>query len=130
MKVVCVSGFFNPLHIGHIRMFNEARKMGDRLIVIVNSDLQVGIKGSKLFMNEDDRAEIISNLESVDKAVISIDTDGSVCKTLEWLSPKIFANGGDRKADNIPEDKICEDLGIKMIFGVGGDKIRNSSDFK
>lgn len=125
---VCISGYFNPLHIGHINYINEAKKLGDYLVVIVDNDLQVQLKGSKPCMSEIDRAIILSNLSSVDEVFISIDTDMSVCESLKKVKPNIFANGGDRFLDNIPEVEVCNDLGIEMIFNVGGGKIRSSSE--
>jgi D-beta-D-heptose 7-phosphate kinase/D-beta-D-heptose 1-phosphate adenosyltransferase len=125
---VAVSGYFNPLHVGHLRMLKEAKKLGDILVVIVNSDAQVKLKGSVPFMNEKDRMEIIGALKPVDKVILSIDKDKTVCKTLAKIKPDIFANGGDRATTrDIPEDKICRKLGIKMVFGVGGKKINSSS---
>lgn len=124
---VCVSGYFNPLHVGHLNYLNAAAKLG-WLVVIVNNDKQVKLKGSKPCMTAEDRAEIIRNLRSVNEVVVSIDDDKSVCKTLELVKPDIFANGGDRKSDNVPETDICRRLGIMMIYGVGGEKIRSSSE--
>jgi D-beta-D-heptose 7-phosphate kinase/D-beta-D-heptose 1-phosphate adenosyltransferase len=128
MKLICASGFFNPLHVGHIRYLQEAKKLGDKLIVIVNTDEQVKLKGSFPFMNEEDRLEIVKSLQCVDEAILAIDLDGSVCETLKFLKPNVFAKGGDRTRDNIPEVPVCEALGIEMIFGVGGGKIRASSE--
>jgi cytidyltransferase-like protein len=126
--IVCASGYFNPLHRGHISYLNEAKKLGDYLVVIVDNDFQVGLKGSKKFMDEQERCLIISNLKCVDEVRLSIDTDLSVCKSLELIKPDIFAKGGDRTIDNIPEKEICEKLGIKMVFGVGEDKVQSSSN--
>ncbi len=126
--IVAVSGYFNPVHIGHIRMFKRAKKIGDKLIVIVNNDNQVKLKGSVQFMNEKERMEIISALKLVDKVILSIDKDKTVCKTLKLIKPHIFANGGDRKLDNIPEVDICKAINCKMIFNIGrGGKIQSSS---
>ena len=108
-------------------MFRGAKKLGNKLIVIVNNDNQVKLKGSYPFMPLDERVEVIASLRDVDDVVISIDDDQSVCKTLQKLKPEIFANGGDRKKENIPEYQMCEDLGIKMVFNVGGGKIQSSS---
>jgi len=128
IKTVCVSGYFNPIHSGHISLFNEAKKLGDYLIVIINNDAQVKVKGSVPFMEVKERAEIIKNLRMVDRVFISIDKDKTVCKTLEKVKPDIFANGGDRKArKDIPETEVCDRLGIKMIFGVGVKKTQSSS---
>lgn len=132
-KIVVVSGYFNPVHKGHIRMFKQARALGDELIVIVNNDSQVRKKGSVEFMNENERKEIIESIRYIDKVIISVDRDSTVCKTLARISPvpHIFANGGDRRTINdIPESHICKARNIKMIFNVGGDKIQSSSWLK
>jgi len=127
--IVAVSGYFNPLHVGHLKMIEEAKRLGDLLVVIVNSDAQVKIKGSVPFMNNRDRMRIVKALKSVDKVVLSIDKDKTVCKTLAKIKPNIFANGGDRaSAKDIPETAVCEQLGIKMVFNVGGKKSDSSSD--
>jgi cytidyltransferase-like protein len=97
MKKVCISGYFDPLHVGHIEYINKAKKLGDYLVVIVNNNLQCKLKKGKFFMDENDRVEIVKNLKSVDEVFLSIDSDKTVCKSLEKLKPSIFANGGDRK---------------------------------
>lgn len=126
-KVVAVSGYFNPIHRGHIELFNEAKKLGDKLLVIVNNDKQVVLKGSTPFMDEEERCFIVGNCKAVDEVVLSIDNDKSICKTLEKVRPDIFANGGDRKSNNIPEYALCEELSIMMVFDVGGEKTQSSS---
>lgn len=132
-KAIVVSGYFNPIHKGHLEYFNRAKEKGDLLFVIVNSDHQRKIKGSREFQKEDERLMIVSNIKSVDMAIISIDTDSTVCQTLNMISEKYgstfelyFANGGDQNNNNIPEKPICEDLGITLIDGLG-DKIQSSS---
>ena len=127
MKKVCISGYFDPLHVGHIEYINKAKKLGDYLVVIVNNNLQCKLKKGKFFMDENDRVEIVKNLKSVDEVFLSIDSDKTVCKSLEELKPSIFANGGDRKNYEIPESKVCSMNGIEIIDGLG-DKIRSSSD--
>lgn len=131
--IVAVSGYFNPLHVGHLEMMEKAKKLGDKLVVIVNNDKQVSLKGSFPFMSEKDRVKIISSLKVVDKAILSIDDykleDGSVpvIKSLAKVKPDIFANGGDRKSfGDVPEYEICQKIGIKMVDGLGK-KIRASS---
>lgn len=133
MKVVIVSGYFNPLHIGHLEYFNKAKDEGDLLFVIVNNDKQRELKGSKEFQNEVERYQIVRALQVVDYAFISIDGDRTVCKTLEYLAKMFtfehelyFANGGDQNNDSIPEVEVCNRLGIKLIDRLG-DKIQSSS---
>lgn len=123
-----MSGYFNPLHVGHLQMIREAKKLGDYLVVIVNNNEQVKLKGSIPFMTEQDRAEIVRALKDVDEVFIAIDKDRSVCESLRAVKPDIFANGGDRNAGNIPEAAVCEELGIEIIDNVGGGKIRSSSE--
>ena len=134
-KAVVVSGYFNPLHLGHLELFEKAKEAGDMLIVIVNSDLQRKIKGSKEFQSEEERLTIVRALRDVDMAYLSIDQDGTQIKTLEMLFTRYsiegglklaFANGGDQNNDTIPERSICEGLGIELIDGLGG-KIQSSS---
>tara|TARA_Y100001970_G_scaffold204996_1_gene249624 strand:- start:16968 stop:17366 length:399 start_codon:yes stop_codon:yes gene_type:complete len=128
MILVVASGYFDPLHVGHIEYLELAKKLGDKLIVIINNDIQAQIKKSRSFMNEQDRMKIISSLTCVDEVFLSIDTDKTQCKSLEFLKPTIFANGGDRNNDEIPESDICKKLNIKIVDGLGN-KIRSSSDF-
>lgn len=124
---VAVSGYFNPLHVGHLEMIEKAKKLGDYLVVIVNNDKQVKLKGRVPFMNEKDRIKIIKALKDVDEVFLSIDKDKTVCKSLSKIKPDIFANGGDRKnLNDVPEYNICQKLNIKMVDGLGK-KIRSSS---
>ena len=131
--VVIVSGYFNPLHKGHIEYFENAKAIGDKLWVIVNSDLQRELKGSKFFQDEKERLKIISSLRIVDKAILSVDKDRTVSKSIAKLVTKkdndweyIFANGGDQNNDTIPEAKICKILGVNLVDGLGN-KIQSSS---
>ena len=129
---VAVSGGFDPIHIGHVRYLQEAKKLGDKLVVIINNDNWLRTKKGKNFMNEQDRKEIIEAFSCVDEVVITEhgidDEDRSVCKALEKVMPDIFANGGDRFADDIPEFIFCNDNNIEMKFNVGhGGKVRSSS---
>jgi cytidyltransferase-like protein len=131
--IVAVSGGFDPLHVGHVRLMQEAKKLGDRLIVIINNDNWLQTKKGYTFMTENDRLEIIQALACVDEAILTDhqpdDPDPSVCKSLEKIKPNIFANGGDRKHDNIPEYQLCEESNIKMFFNIGkGGKVRSSSE--
>ena len=128
MILVVASGYFDPLHVGHIEYLELAKKLGDKLIVIINNDIQAQLKKSRSFMSEQDRMKIIGSLKCVDEVFLSIDKDKTQCKSLEFLKPNIFANGGDRNNDEIPESDICKKLNIKIVDGLG-DKIRSSSDF-
>tara|TARA_R110000744_G_scaffold231864_1_gene349957 strand:+ start:85 stop:525 length:441 start_codon:yes stop_codon:yes gene_type:complete len=137
-RIVVISGFFNPIHGGHLDYIQSARLLGNRLIVIVNNDLQVELKGSKLFMNEEERLRIVQNIKDVDKAVLSIDKDGSVCQSVRaeyykfqndvFFHSMTFANGGDRKEGGVPEDILEEELGISMAYNIGGEKTQSSSE--
>ncbi len=124
---VAVSGYFDPLHKGHLEYLQEAKKLGDKLIVIVNNDYQASLKKGKSFMPEDQRVSIVKSLSFVDEVFLSIDRDRSVCLSLSKVKPDIFAKGGDRTADEIPEGPICRELGIKIIDGIGGAKTESSS---
>ena len=127
MKVVAISGYFDPIHVGHLEYINMAKKLGDKLVVIVNNNYQCELKKGKPFMDEKDRVTIVSNLKNVDEVFLSIDKDKTVCASLEKIRPDIFANGGDRKNYEIPESVVCKKYDIKIIDGLG-DKIRSSSD--
>lgn len=124
--IVAASGYFDPLHIGHIEYFELAKKLGDKLIVIINNDVQARMKKGEAFMPAEERAAIVAVLKPVDDVFISIDNDPSVCKSLEFLKPNIFAKGGDRFSHEIPEVKVCNELGIKMVDGLGK-KMQSSS---
>jgi cytidyltransferase-like protein len=126
MTTVAVSGGFDPLHKGHIRLFRGAAELG-RVIVILNTDEWLKRKKGYVFQNYEERAEIILSIRHVDEVVKAIDDDGTVCKTLERLGVDIFANGGDRIESNTPEKELCEKYGIEMVYGVGGDKVQSSS---
>lgn len=132
-KVVAVSGGFDPIHIGHVRMFNEAKKLGDKLVIILNNDNWLRKKKGAAFMPDHERKEVIEALASVDEVLLTSHSenpeDMSVCAELEKVKPDIFANGGDRKNENdIPESVVCRRYGIKMIFNVGrGGKVQSSS---
>ena len=143
MRVVVISGYFNPLHVGHLDYIYEAKKLGEKLLVIVNNDEQVKIKGSVPFMSEEDRIRIVESITPVSGAILSIDTDGSVVQTLKniytkynlahgWFAKStaniIFANGGDRKLGNTPEEEFCKEVGIETVYGVGGGKRESSSE--
>lgn len=126
-KTVCVSGGFDPIHVGHVRMILEASKLGD-VIVIANSDAWLERKKGYVFMKYEERKEVLQAIKGVVKVVEGIDDDGTVCENLKKIKPNFFANGGDRKDGNVPEYKVCEDLKIEMKFGIGGnDKPQSSS---
>ena len=130
---VMVSGGFDPIHIGHIRYIQEAKALGDRLVVVLNNDNWLRLKKGKEFMPEKERKEILEALSDVDEVIISChdkaSKDRSVCAEIMKIKPNIFANGGDKFADNIPEFKLCNELGINMVFYVmKGGKIRSSSE--
>lgn len=134
MKVTIVSGFFNPLHGGHLDMIEAAALMGDKLIVVVNNDVQQIIKKGKVILNEQNRARLLGALRVVDEVVIAVDEDPTVVRTLQMIALQhpdddlIFANGGDRASEKeVPETKVCADYGIKMVFGVGGTEKADSS---
>ena len=127
MKKIAVSGYFDPIHVGHIEYINSAKKLGDWLVVIVNNNNQCALKKGKYFMDEKDRVLIVKNIKAVDEVFLSIDEDKTVCKSLKKVNPDVFANGGDRKNYEIPESKVCKENNIQIIDGLG-DKIRSSSD--
>jgi D-beta-D-heptose 7-phosphate kinase/D-beta-D-heptose 1-phosphate adenosyltransferase len=131
-KVVAISGGFDPVHNGHIRLFQEASKLGDKLIIILNNDNWLKAKKGFAFMSERTRKEILQAIKGVDEVVLTSHgkncQDMSVCAELKKIRPDIFANGGDRKKTNIPEVAVCKEIGCKMVFNVGrGGKIESSS---
>ncbi len=142
MNIIITSGYFNPIHSGHIKYLIDSAKLGDKLVVIVNNDNQVKIKGSKTFMDENERLFIVSNLKDVDEARISKSLDGSVCEDLKLLREKyphdklIFAKGGDRNEADAAnpnstlyhDTKTCKENNIEIIFDVGGQKVISSSE--
>ena len=132
-KAFIVSGYFNPIHKGHLEYFNNAKALADKLFVIVNNDHQRELKGSKEFQDENERMIIVSNIKAVDKAILSIDKDRTVCRTIESIASQFgsefdlgFANGGDQNNDTIPDKAVCEQMNVLLIDGLG-DKIQSSS---
>ena len=126
-KTIMVSGGFYPPHIGHIRMFKEASKWG-KVIVALNSDEWLMRKKGYVFMAFKERLEIISEFESVEYVMAFDDMDDTACDAIICMKPDAFANGGDRKKDNTPEMDLCDELGIQMLWGIGGkDKPQSSS---
>lgn len=124
---VAVSGYFDPIHVGHLEYLKMAKELGDSLVVIVNNNYQCKLKKGKPFMDQNDRIEIIKALRFVDEVFLSIDQDRTVRKSLEVVKPDIFANGGDRATSEVPETPVCKKYNIKMVDGLG-DKIRSSSN--
>jgi len=133
MKIVITSGYFDPLHVGHLECMELSKELGDKLVIILNSDFQCELKKGKAFMPQKERKKIIEALKPVDEVFISIDEDKSVCKSIKAIAEKykgneiIFTKGGDRFSDEIPEAKICKELGIKIVDNLGK-KIQSSSD--
>jgi D-beta-D-heptose 7-phosphate kinase/D-beta-D-heptose 1-phosphate adenosyltransferase len=126
---VAISGAFDPIHAGHIRYIREAAKLGDRLVVILNSDDFLLRKKGFVFMPFAERKEILESIQGVDEVIASIDDDLTVSKTLELIKPDIFAKGGDRTGlENIPEAETCHKIGCELVTNVGGDIIRSKSD--
>lgn len=125
-KTVMVSGGFDPVHIGHIRMILEASKHGD-VIVVANSDDWLFRKKGFVFMEFDQRAEILASIKGVVKVSGVDDSDGTVCEAIRRLKPDYFANGGDRQKHNTPEQAVCDELGVEMLWGIGGNNKANSS---
>lgn len=133
MKLVIVSGYFNPLHGGHLDMFEAASKLGDRLLVVVNNDKQQILKKGKIILQQENRYRLVNALRVVDEVILSIDEDPPVINTLEIIAKThpydelIFANGGDRNSDKeIPETEVCQKYGIQLVFGLG-DKVDSST---
>ena len=132
-KAIIVSGYFNPIHKGHLDYFNQAKALADELIVIVNNDHQRELKGSQEFQLEEERVIIVSNIRAVDRVYLSVDKDRTVCQTITKIAQELanqydlaFANGGDQNNQSIPEVPVCQELGVQLIDGLG-DKIQSSS---
>jgi len=124
--IIAASGYFDPIHIGHIEYLEKAKSLGDRLIVIINNDAQTALKKGKPFMPQEERAKIVSSLKCVDEIFMSIDEDPTVCKSLAEIKPNIFAKGGDRFSNEIPESSVCNEYNIQIMDGLGK-KIQSSS---
>lgn len=135
-KLVITSGYFDPIHPGHIELLQKAKELGDFLVVIINNDNQAKLKKDKAFMSETNRQKIITAIKYVDLAVLSIDTDSTVCSTVEYLAKwfgkryekMIFAKGGDRFAKEVPEFIVCQKYGIEIVDGLG-EKIDSSKNY-
>jgi cytidyltransferase-like protein len=129
-RIVVASGHFTVLHEGHINYLEAARSLGDCLVVVINSDLQVVLKQTIPCLNQWERLRLVRALRCVDWATIAIDKDRSVCETLRslWPRPHVFANGGDVTVENCREEEVCRSLNIETVYGVGGGKVRSSSE--
>ena len=137
MRVGIVSGYFNPVHTGHLDYLEGARRECDILYVIVNNDHQVALKGSKQFMDDNARLRIVNALSCVDKAMVSVDEDGTVVRPIAQIHKRYaddpfmiglyFMNGGDRKEGNTPESEFCQQNDIHLLYNVGGGKTESSS---
>ena len=127
MKTVAISGYFDPIHVGHLEYIELSKRMGNYLVVIVNNNHQCKLKKGKHFMDERDRIKIVESIKGVDEVFLSIDSDKTVCKSLEKIKPDVFTNGGDRHNQEIPESIVCKKYGIELLDGMGK-KIRSSSD--
>ena len=132
-KAIIISGYFNPIHKGHLEYINNAKAIAEELIVIVNNDKQRILKNSTEFQLEKERLIIVSNIRAVDKVILSVDEDRTVCQTIQKIAQEFgsvydlaFANGGDQDNTTIPERKICKEMGIALLDGLG-DKIQSSS---
>ena len=134
MKIVIESGYFNPLHGGHLDMIEAGRSLGDKLIVVVNNDQQQMVKKGKIILDEANRLRLMRALRDVDEVILSVDTELPINQTLGMIARRypddelVFANGGDRDSEKaIPEVDVCHRYGIKMVFGVGGNDKADSS---
>jgi len=131
--IVINSGYFDPLHVGHLECMELSKKLGDKLVIILNNDKQCILKKGKAFMPQEEKKKILESLKYVDKVFISIDKDASICESIKVIAEKykghkiIFAKGGDRFVYEIPETKLCRELGIKVVDGLG-EKIKSSSE--
>jgi cytidyltransferase-like protein len=126
-KTIAVSGGFDPIHVGHVRMILDATKYGD-VIVILNSDDWLLRKKGYVFMPFEERCEIVRSISGVVRTESVDDLDNTVCEALSRINPDIFGNGGDRTSTNTPEQNLCNRIGIEMMWGLGGGKIQSSSD--
>lgn len=127
MKTIMLSGGFDPIHVGHVRMILDAATHGE-VIIAANSDDWLMRKKGYIFMPWEERAEILASIRGVKSVITVDDADNSVCEAISRVRPDLFGNGGDRKSDNTPEVDLCNKLGIGLVWNVGGDKIQSSSD--
>ena len=127
IPTIAVSGGFDPIHKGHVQMIREAAEYGNVIVILNSDDWLIRKKGYK-FMSFEERAYIAGSIKGVTVVSNVDDTDGTVCEALRRLKPDYFANGGDRYNTNTPEMEVCEELGIKMLWNIGGGKVQSSSD--
>jgi len=127
MKNIALSGGFDPIHVGHLRMIQEASKHG-QVVIILNSDAWLMRKKEYTFMSYEERKEILEGFSCVSEVVSVDDSDNTVCEAIDRLRPDYFGNGGDRKNDNVPEVDLCKKLGVELVWNLGGPKIQSSSD--
>lgn len=128
MSTIALSGGFDPIHVGHIRMIRDAARDFGQVVIILNSDAWLERKKGFVFMPWEQRKEILASIKGVDLVVAVDDSDGSVCSALGVIRPDYFGNGGDRTDRNTPEKELCEDLGVECIWGLGGGKVQSSSE--
>tara|TARA_R100000664_G_C2756430_1_gene144307 strand:- start:3036 stop:3503 length:468 start_codon:yes stop_codon:yes gene_type:complete len=126
-KTIVISGGMDPVHIGHVKMIKAAAELG-RVIVVLNSDEWLVRKKGYAFMSFEERKYLLENIKGVSEVSDVDDNDGTVCEALQRLKPDMFGNGGDRTSDNTPEKEVCLDIGIRMVWNLGGEKIQSSSD--
>jgi len=127
--VVAISGGFDPLHYGHIKYIQSAKKLGDHLTVIINNDDFLIRKKGYYFLPQHERANIVREIKGVDEVFISHDEDDTVCQALLGIKPQVFANGGDRQDANVYELRVCEEIYCQQVFGIGGYNKENSSSW-
>jgi len=127
MRTIMVSGGMDPIHVGHLRMIQAAAKLG-RVVVALNSDDWLMRKKGYIFMTWEERAEILRGIKGVHEVVAVDDSDGTVCEALRRVQPKMFGNGGDRKVHNTPEQDVCKEFAIDLVWGLGGGKVQSSSE--
>ena len=126
-KTIVISGGMDPIHVGHIKMIKAAAELG-RVIVVLNSDEWLVRKKGFAFMSFEERKYLLENIKGVSEVSDVDDSDGTVREALQRLKPDMFGNGGDRTSDNTPEKEVCLDIGIRMVWNLGGEKIQSSSD--
>ena len=130
MKVVATGGGFDPVHVGHIELFKEARRLGDKLVIMLNSDKQlIKKKGDTFYSSQEERKKILESIKYVDEVVIDPGEETTCEEALKLVKPDVLAKGGDRTENSMPEIElnVCRELGIEIVYGVGGGKVQSSS---